>query len=212
MVKRSLRTAVLALPLLAAGCYSTPPNAEEILNLGFRTPEMTFRTFQAGVRGELPRLEYRCLSGGFRSRNHLSQILYREFRDSELAPKLWFRVGVPDAEILESIALSVGRHRIRAGAYGHEFVLEFVREDFFAIYAGEELLADEPITNSSFPDWLEIYRPEGLDGWYLAAGAELPSELAEQSANELLRELTEFRIGRDWKIDSIGGAAPPIDP
>ena len=70
-----------------AGCLGGP-KPEAWLAVGFRTPAQTFRTFQTGLRADLPDLEYRCLGADMKRRvgadgMALHQLLYREFR-SEL--------------------------------------------------------------------------------------------------------------------------------
>jgi len=218
MSARFTPSALLALCLLAPACCTTPPSAEEILDLGFRTPETTLRTFQAGVRGDYPRLEYRCFSVAFRARSvpPLSQFLYRTFRERELAPHLWFSVGVPDAEIVESIALSARRHRIVARSHGHEFELELVREDLWQLWAGDELLVDLPFTGESFSEWLRLRSTDRgvalkLSADVLLSDVLLDEEYAYWPPGELQQELTELRLIREWKIDSIGGLGSPPD-
>ena len=136
--------------VLLGGCCVTPPTAEEILDLGFRSPKLTLRTFQAGVRGDLPLLEYRCFSQGYKSRNHLSQLAYREFREQELASNPWFQKGVADARILTSESLGEGRHLLRVGSQVHVIEVELVREDFWQLWSNTDLLADELLAHGGF--------------------------------------------------------------
>ena len=82
------------------GCCVTPPTAEELLDLGYRSPAQAFHTLRAAIRGDLPRLEYRSLSAGFRRRNGLSQLSYREFRADWNSKNPWMRTALSGAEIL----------------------------------------------------------------------------------------------------------------
>jgi hypothetical protein len=193
------------LPLLlalTAGCCVTPPSAEEVLNLGFRSPEQTLETFQAGVRGELARLEYRCFSVGFRDRNGLSQLAYREFRERELEPKPWFKLGVADATISHSESLGPLRHRLVAESHGYSFELTLTREDYWQLWSGETLLADEPLGEGGFASFVDLLENPGGSPT-LVAGAQLPDSLQHLSVEDLRREMTEFRIAEEWKIDSL---------
>ena len=195
----------LLVPALLGGCCVTPPTAEEILDLGFRSPELTLRTFQAGVRGDLPLLEYRCFSQGYKSRNHLSQLAYREFREQELASNPWFQKGVADARILTSESLGEGRHLLRVGSHGHVIEVELVREDFWQLWSNTDLLADELLAHGGFSRATDV-----LDtGPLVVASAELTPDLASGSLEELREKITEFRIGREWKIDRIEQPADP---
>ncbi|MFT7667881.1 MAG: hypothetical protein ACI8X5_000566 [Planctomycetota bacterium] len=170
---------------------------------------MTFRTLQVGVASELPRLEYSCLSSRLRAegldgRTSLSQFAYRELRDQVLSKRMEFWLGIPDAEIIETVPLDEGRVLLRAESHGHEIELEMVREDFWQIWASDEKLADEPLPLGSFPSWVEIYQVE-KEPPMVAGGARLPADLAGQDLEALNRQLTEFRIAREWKIDRIIG-------
>ena len=196
----------LLAPTLTAGCCVTPPTAEEILDLGFRTPEMTLRTFQAGVRGDLPKLEFRCFSVGYRERHDLSELVYREFRKRELASNPWFQKGVADAKILASESLGEGRHLFLVGSHGHEFEVEFVREDFWQLWSNTELLADVLLPPGGFSDSADILVN---DPPLVVASAELTPSLASRPLDELREQIIEFRVGREWKIDRIEQPAEP---
>ena len=65
------------------------------MDLGYRSPEQAFQTLRAAIRGDLPRLEYRSLSSGFRQRNSLSQLSYREFREEWYAKNPWLKPRTP---------------------------------------------------------------------------------------------------------------------
>ena len=196
---------------LASACVS-PPDAQEVLDTGFRTPEMTFHTLQVGVRAGLPRLEYACLSSGFRARHGLSQLGYREFREQELEDRLEFWLGIPDAKIVESLSQGPGRHLIRAESHGHPFELGLVHEEFWQAWSGDELLADELLEASlPFEERLEIYRSEG-GGPILSTVVQFPAEMALLEPEELRAAMTELRIAKEWKIDHIGGFEGPPEP
>lgn len=203
--------AILAILVSLLGSCVSAPTALELRDAGFRTPEKTFEALQIGVAADLPRLEYRCLSSGFRARFNggqgLSQIAYREFRDEVLSKRLEFWLGIPDAELLEVSPLGEGRCLLKAVSHGVEFELEMVREDFWQMWSGDELLADVPLPFGSFHQWAEVYR-EGTGTPNVTGFAVLPNDMALMDVEQLNREMTEFRIGREWKIDHIGGLEP----
>jgi hypothetical protein len=196
-----------ALALALAGCVSTP-EPEEVLATGFRTPEMTFHTLQVGVRADLPGLEYACLSGDFRARYGLSQLAYREFREDVLEHEIAFWLGIPKAEVLETVVLAEDRRLLRCESHGTPFELELVREDYWQLWEGQELIADELLPPGSFPERAEVFSE--APGVTMVSGfAQLPTYLDHLPPEELNRRFTEFRIGREWKIDRIAGLAEP---
>lgn len=203
----SLALAFLS-PALAAGCCVTPPTAEEILDLGFRSPEQTLRTFQAGVRGDLPTLEFRCFSAAYRRRNGVSMLTYLEFRERELASSPWFQRVVADAKILTSKSLGEARHLLVVDLHGHEVEVELVREDFWQLWSNADPLVDEPIPPGGFSNLAEVAPARPLSSPLFEASVEvtpdvLPAKLAGASPEQLREMITEFRIGREWKIDRI---------
>jgi len=193
---------LLGLPVLAA-CVSAP-SPGEVLATGFRTPEMTFRSFQVGVRGDLPQLEYACFSGAFRARHGLSQLGYREVRERELKHRIAYWLGIPDARIVESLDLGPGRRLLRAESHGRAFEVELVLEDFWQLWAGDELLADEPLGPD---DFREISSEPGRAPMVMGA-AKIPYPLSQRPAAELDRTFSEFRIGSEWKIDRFRESEP----
>ena len=198
----SPRVAALAAAWLLAGCCVTPPDPEEVMNTGFRSPEQCLETFQVGVRGDLARLEYRCFSVGYRDRNGLSQLGYREFRERELRSNPWFAKGVADAEVELSEPAGPFRHRILAESHGYRFEVLLVREDAWQAWAGERLLADELLDGGGFESHVEVSGGASRPTAVLAI-AELPPRLQGRDPAELREAVTEFRISQEWKIDSI---------
>jgi len=162
----------------------TPPSAEEFLDLGYRSPRQAFQTLKAGIRGDLPRLEYRSLSSGFRRRNGLSQLSYREFREEWFSKNPWIKLALSQTEVLERTERSETEVTLRVGALGSEFLVELVAEDFYQLWDGEELREDALID-----DLGALLRPEAGD-WV----ARVPGDGDSPS---------ELRVGREWKVDGI---------
>ncbi len=177
------------------GCWVAPPRAADLLAVGFRTPEQAFRTFQTAVRADEATLEFRCFSIGFTHRNHLSQRTYREGRNQLRAQYPWLRKGIADAEITQPTVVRGERARMQIASHGHRFGVDLVREDFGEVWAGSELVVD--------PDDLNFEEHAGFqpapDGsrWFYGH-IPWPSGSAVRDA-----DITEIRVGREWKIDGI---------
>lgn len=188
---------VLACLPLAAACVSLP-EPQEMLDTGFRTPEMTFHTFQMAVRADLPRLEFRCLSADLQGQG--GQLGYREFREKELEGRLEYWLGIPKAKITGSIPQGRDRHVLQASALGYDFEVEFVRESFWQVWHGDEHVVDEAIPRGSMRDYWALFEEE--DGSViLATEARLPEELVgDKTLPQVAEPISEFRLGSEWKI------------
>ena len=170
-------------------CCTTPLSADEFLDLGYRSPRQAFQTLKAGIRGDLPRLEYRSFSTDFRRRNGLSQLSYREFREKWYSQNPWIKLALSQAEISELIQRSETRATLRVGALGSEVLIELVAEDFYQLWDGDELREDALID-----DLGTLLSPEAGEWVARVPGAgSTPSEL---------------RLGREWKVDDIRRPEP----
>lgn len=210
-----IRALALALCCLLGSCVSLGRgDARRLLDAGFRTPEQTFETFQLAVAGDLPDWEYSCLSSGFLRRNGLSQQVYREGRRRLLEKKPWIR-WIARAKVVSSESLGTHRHRITAEIHCQTIAVELVRDDFIEVYARLPLPMRRPVYDdfARFEDLVELEpipgtapSPEGgpppSDGgptdWIVrvTAFAELPEGVVPQ-------DVSEIRIGQDWKIDEL---------
>lgn len=192
----SARTWTLALAQavalsLAAACVC-PPEPEDILAIGFRTPEQAFRTFQTATRLDDPDLELRCFSVDFRRRNGISQLTWREARAELYARQPWLRAGIVGADVVDR-QLDSSRARLRVDTAGGDYIVELVREDFAEIWAGDERVLDAEL------DWRAgVQTQAGGDGREWVVGrVQTPPDLATSS-------ITDLRFGREWKIDEVG--------
>jgi hypothetical protein len=130
--------------VVLSACVSQP-KAEDWLAVGYHRPEQTFRTFQTALKGDRPGLEYACFSDAFRRRHELSQIRWREMRD-QLHREIPFLEKLGDAEILESAVNEEHASivaRVEFLFWEKTFVVDFVREDFWEVWSGDDLLADD---------------------------------------------------------------------
>jgi len=166
-------------------CCVTPPTAEELMDLGYRSPEQTFHTLRAAIRGDLPRLEYRSLSADFRSRNGLSQLTYREFRGEWFAKNPWLKSAISGAEILERTDHPDGRSSVlRVGVLGEDALIHLVAEDYAQLWDQDELREDLAVEDMA----QHLSSQSGAWTVRIPGGGEPP---------------TELRLGREWKIDAI---------
>ena len=182
---------------LVLACCLSPPPAQDLLAVGFRSPAQTFRSFQTALRADLPSLEYRCFSAAFKERQQgLTELGWREFRERLFDEQPYLKYAAK-AEILETRTLPDGRVRITAEVdtlfADQVFEVEFVAEEFYETRDAEGLLEDD------YVPWTEV---ASLQGERLILVVPAPEGTA-------LEEITEFRAGREWKIDGIH---VPVEP
>lgn len=176
--------------LLSACCVS-PPLVDEWMKVGFKEPVQTIDTFQTAVRADAPDLEYRCFSAGFRERNHISKLTWREAREELRRKYPWLRRGLSDMSV-DGAEHPVGDHaEALCVTHGQHIRIGLVREDFAELWSGNQLLSDEPdvdfagqtITQQDARGRSWFY------GWAILPGVD--------------SDVTEVRVGREWKIDSF---------
>jgi hypothetical protein len=188
------RIGILLCALAGAGCRVAPAEAEDLLAVGFKSPQQTFRTFQTGVRADQPELQRRCFSAAFLAENRLSKRNWLEFWDQLRADQPWLRKGLADAEIEGSIERAGDRARLIAHSHGSEIEVTFVLDDFGEVWIGSEPVVDEPIR---FAKNIGV-QEQGGQRWIYGQLA-LP-----RSRPIAIEDVTELRFGREWKIDGIG--------
>jgi len=155
------------------------------MDLGYRSPEQAFQTLRAAIRGDLPRLEYRSLSSGFRQRNSLSQLSYREFREEWFGQNPWLKLALSNAEVLEQTDHPDGRSSVlRVGILGEDALIHLVAEDFAQLWDQNELREDLAVEDMS----QHLSSQGGVWTARVPGGGDRP---------------TELRLGREWKIDGI---------
>lgn len=179
------------------GCWVAPPRPDEWMRVGFRGPEQAFASFQVAVRADEPELEYRCFSDGFRQRNHISKMAWREARIELRRQYPWLKKGIADARI-ETLDPRGDRAHAVLETHGERIEIEFVREDFAELWAGTERIADEYVPFDSATN-----TQVGSDGktWFQGSVA-LPLRGADAAP------VTEIHLAREWKIDSFRSIPP----
>ncbi len=186
-----LRRGALAACLAAAAACVTPPSPEEVLAVGFRSPEQAFRSFQTAARMDDPSLELRCFSSGFRARHRASQLTWRLAREEIYERMPWMRAGIAKASI-QSCTIDGAEARLEARAAGRDLLVRLVREDFAAAWSGGDRVLDREI------DWAaDTGVQQGADGrrWWFGRAA-LPEGVDPLA-------VTELCVGREWKIDDV---------
>lgn len=191
----------LLLPLLAAAlagaCRLSPPTAEAWLDVGFRTPRQTFASFQTALRADLPHLEYRCLANELKAREGLNELAYRTFREELFHENPWLKLAAEAEVVAESRPTQ--DHALLVAEVSKLFVqrtfrVELVREEFYELWVEGELADD------------------GFANFARNATAETPGQLRvvlPLSPGLTPAELSEARLGREWKI--VGFAEVPAD-
>jgi len=194
-MRAPLYAVVLAAWALLSACLSAP-GPEDWLEVGFRTPEQTFRTFQTGLRAELPDLEYRCLGTEFKVRNGVTQLAYREFRRELFRSQPWLKLAAT-ARVLRIEPRGEGRVRLEAevSTWFHEerFTVNLVREEYYELWSDGQRAADD------LASWRRLAREREGE---LVVTVPLPP-------GRTLREIDELRAGREWKIDGFASLMPP---
>ncbi len=182
-----------------AGCLA-PPSAEALVATGFRSPRQTLASFQTFVRADLPTREYQCFSGGFRERNGLSAFSYGEVREELFRSQPWLK-WIAKAEIVGERSINEGEHWVDLTTLGRTVRVKLVREDFFEIHAGEDLVTDDDA------DFDALVR-QTADG----AGSRLSVRLPLGVPVDGLGGVSEVLVARHWKIDDLRELADDEDP
>lgn len=188
--------ALLAALALCTACAG-PDVRSELSQAGFRTPRQTFDTYRAAFLSDLITLEYLCLSDSFKRANGITILNYGEVRENLLRDQRFLRFGLGRAKVIRIEALGANRVRlhIQSESLFHDvqFKCELVREDFYEIWANGERLQDDHLER--FSNAFRI-TPDA-DGNPVAQ-----SWAALEDPTSGIR-ITEFRVGREWKIDFI---------
>jgi hypothetical protein len=173
-----------------AGCLS-PPEAEELLAVGYRTPRQALETFQTYLRADLPAREYLCFSAGFRRRNGLSAATYGEGREQLFRQQPWLKL-MARAEVVGERAVGEEQHWIDVRELGRTVRVKLVREGFYEIFGGEELLTD------AYADFDALVRVAGA-----GPGARLEARIPLETRPGELAGMSEVTVARHWKIDAF---------
>lgn len=187
-----LARTLLPLPLVLAGssCLGAcrTVDARRLAEASKHSPRATIEAFQAYVRSDLYEQEFSCFSRDFLAANQLSLFTYSEFRDAQPWLK-WFA----KAEVLAERSGREGQHEFDLGVAGRTLRVRLVREDFWRISRGDELMNG----NAPFGRLVRIDPlPEG--------GAEVRIDLPALERPDFdPAEATSVAVERLWKIDAV---------
>lgn len=182
-------SSLAALAFLNGCSILFPWDRRYLENPEFQTPERTFLTFAAGVRGDRPGVEYLCFSEKFKDRLEITVTSYLFARERILRehPHVkWLgymrveQVGYNDDETAF----------IRVSFFGKKLLVRFVREnEAFISFRGNR----RPPIEFTLPDPLaRSFRPEGDQLWAVASHPDL------RGINP--RDIESFQIIPEWKI------------
>jgi len=175
-----------------SACCVAPPTHADLLAVGFRSPELTFRTFQTAVRADDPGAQRRCLAAGFLARHGLSELGFREFWEILEREEPFLRKGIADAEVSSPAEVRGDRARLRARSHGRTLQVDLRREDFCEAWEGPVKRADEA---APFGDRTGVQSGEDGSRW-MYGRMSLPEGVRPE-------RITELRFGREWKIDGF---------
>ncbi len=207
--------ALIVVSTATSSCIGTRHTPEQLTQVGFRTPRQTFETFQAALDYDLLSLEYRCLSADFKKRNDLSDLGYREFRE-ELAKREPFLRLAAHATIVKEWDQGSREHWIEIEVSGWLGVgrrtarLRLVREEFWEIYADGEPWLDHSLDRSRSSRDLPAKFGGANDPRISASVPVDPQDVDDAIARTKKdwSQLSEFRVGYEWKIDDLIDSTP----
>ena len=187
---------VLFSALALAGCFAPEPEPDDWLAYGFRSPEETFRSYLTALAGDKPELEYTCLSQAMKEREGGNLLAYLTFREELFFSRPWLKAAARAEVVGEPQHLGPDRVRLDARVewmfWDESFAVELVAEGFYEYWSGSERVED---AYHAF----ELRR----EGAAVVARVPAPEDVD-------LAEITELRLGRDWKIDRI--ELPGVEP
>jgi hypothetical protein len=205
--RRSAALVAAAVAAALLGCCVSAPEPEDWLAAGaapFRTPEATFRTFRTALAGDAGDLEYRCWSVGFKRAHSVTQLVYLEFRKRLLEENPWAR-HLARAKVVETRTIAPDRVLLVAEVDAFFKTVRVhvgcVREEFFDVIGPEfssgDALELESVVRASDGAW-------GEPGLAVELWVPLPEP-------RTLGDVSEIRVGREWKIDSLETIAEPTE-
>jgi hypothetical protein len=185
----------LAVLLVLPSCLAPKPEPDDWLAWGYRSPEATARSFLTALGADRPDLEYRCLSENYKKKAGGNLLAYLILRDQLRADMPWMRAAVRTEVVSidrpsDDRAHLVGR--IDWLFWDKSFAVDLVAEDYYEWWLGDERIDDgfHPLTI------LDRGEYEARFANLVLAGAPAPEDVA-------LGDITELRVGTEWKIDGI---------
>jgi len=209
---------------LSASCRVPPPTLDQVLRLGYLTPEQAYESWRTAVQGELLVEEYGSLSKGWRQRNGngdsrggVSLFAYSEVRDWYLEQyplaRLAFRRAEPPQWIARSADEAILQARIPMPLWyaDHWLVVRLVREGFTAVH-----VADQPEKAMYGARDIDLLEREvlsaTLDGDRTTLDARIQVPAVTDDGTEWPNDVVLLQVGWEWKIDHFEVLPEPIAP
>lgn len=182
---------------IGLGCIVTPPEPGEVWDTwqkGLANPQDTFDSFLVALRGEILAAEYRCFSSDWKSRNGISQVGYREFRDELMAKEPHLIWALSKAET--QVEMGSAPHQATVWASipcadeGQLIAFHLIQEAYMEVRTPARRLVSEPIRgvaahmrHDTDQDLLFAWIPVG--------------EISKEAP------VSSFRLETEWRIDRI---------
>lgn len=207
---------------LAPGCRVPPPTLEQVLQLGYLTPEQAYESWRTAIQGNLLVEEYQSLSKDWRRRNGdgvvgVSLFGYSEVRDFVLEQRPHLRLALKLVEPPQLIARSSDEVIMQARIPGplwfpdHWLWVRLVREGFTSVHTID--LPDRATHGTRDIDVLGTRvltaRRDG-DDTTLEARVRVPT--VTDDGTEWPRDVVLMQVGWEWKIDDFDVLPAPVPP
>ena len=205
--KASARTLAFVLALGLAGCCVTPPEPSDWLNVGFRSPQQTWRTYQTALAGDQAELEYRCFASSFKGRYGFSVLEYVEFRDQLLAEQPLVRFAAEAEVVAERRSLDGGYHELIAeiSKLGTTVQIRVLleREAFAELWVEDEQVQSIGLDRLDDAQWSQL-NANNRSGFGVSAFVDYDLwENPPPNGDYDEAAVSEFRIGAEWKIADL---------
>ncbi len=185
--------ALLGLSLVGSGCIVTAPEPGEVWEAwrdGLQSPLATFEAFRTALRGDLLEAEYRCFGSGWKARNGVSQVCYREFRDALLAEEPLLRWALSRAETTLDPASGPFEAVVWATWSDLRVGFRMRREAYMEVRAEGRRVVSEPLDTLS--QQLSLDPQQGLLFGWVPVTADLDPEQVEA-----------MTLASEWRIDDL---------
>lgn len=189
---RLLIPTLLGLSVVGSGCIVTAPEPAEVWEAwreGLQSPLATFQAFRTALRADLLEAEYRCFGAGWKARNGVSQVGYREFRDALLDDEPLLKWALAHAEARLDPASGPDEAVVWASWGDLRVGLRMQREAYMEVRAGGRRVLSEPL--ESLTGHLSLDPDQGLLFGWVPAG-----EVAAA-------DVESFTLATEWRIDDV---------
>jgi len=197
MISRFFLKGLIALVVSTSVACVSPPAAEDYLEVGFRSPEQAFRSFQTAMAGDQIDLEYRCLGREFRLDNGIDGMTYRVGREQLFDENPFIKL-VTQGKIVGSERLDAAHHlltvRVKNWFVDQTFEVQLVREDFMEAWGEERSLFFD------FASFEEHVFTDEDNPSLIYAVVQAPPDIDPS-------QISEIGFGREWRIAGFAASS-----